>query len=264
MRFVQLRHRWVGIVTLLSVSMLLGACTLFRPEEVPSVTGPIPYTGSEPHTIGLWHFHETGPLEDASASGFTLQEVGSGEMKVLPGMFGTGVRSIGNHTLAFNPKGALGDTFSIEAWIRLDENPTARHTLFNSRWPTNTWELDFIDENERIVFRFWDENGLAREVSAPISPELDTWYHIAIVVSPTEDEPKTTRVRLYFTPEGMTEAQQIGDVTADRLMRDHDTNFVCFGNAGTDQSNRYFRGVFDEVRLSNAALSATDFTTLGR
>ena len=271
MRLYLRNHKWVGLFVVLALSTLMSACSLLRTAPAvpqPELT-PRPYTGDEPHTEGLWHFDESDPLAEADGRIAELKTPGhnthEGEWQVVPGMFGTGVRLVGYKSLAFDIGGRLSNTFTAEAWIKLDSDAfqAGHFGLFHSRWPTDIFEVNF-NSDKRIRFTLRDTNGATVVLEGDVSfMQSETWYHVAVVVEARDDEPNKPYVKLYVTPAGEIEANLVKEGGLDLEWRSIEGNFFYIGNSNASQQDRYFRGVIDEVRVSNAALGPEDFTTLG-
>jgi hypothetical protein len=176
----------------------------------------------------------------------------------------------------------LGETSNTNSARLLRELRTAEYNLNNADWSFTTWfrretssNDDFLfytgpgtgngsnDEElqiymqsggNRVRVRLYNvSNGIDMELLGPTTALTDQWHHVAL----TYDRTNTNRgdFRLYFN--GALAASS-NAVVFNALQ----TNIVVGGHAGTNNTQRWFNGSFDEVALWRAVLAPQDIAFL--
>lgn len=142
-----------------------------------------------------------------------------------------------------------GDSFSVEAWIKLDANITTGFSPVIARWD-GSYELDINSQSDggalNLVVRN-EANAFAKALSQPLA--RDTWYH---VVGTFDAADGTARV--FVNGEEGT-SQTIGGVLRDA---GGDDGLWYIGRTRSPNSGFHWEGLLDEVAIYNRPLSGAE------
>ena len=256
-----------GIILLVLAGGICAGCSsdskraALRPAEPNRSTPASSPHKSEPlkpidpekstHLMGRWGFDETAGATASDGSshqrGATLQGGLSFENDSVPGRLGRALRLDGrdDHLEIVGYKGVLGPSpRTVTAWIKTD----------TKRGEIASWGLD--EFGRRFTFRivrsgiYTDPRGGYLYTKSPVHD--NRWHHVAVVVLPAERPNLHDHVRLY--KDGLL--QEIHDIGLLDL-------WPIDTRAGVDlRLGRGFKGLLDEVRLYDCALTDDQIKTL--
>lgn len=171
-------------------------------------------------------------------SGFT--PAGGPRLVDTPG--GSGVLLDGNSSLAPHDRPAVGDTFTVESWIRPTNTSRKKHVIAAFNYTDGSGYLLAMTRDHKAEFRAGDGNGSAAIYSTPVEP--GQWHHLAGVVA-------DGTVRLYVDGKsvGYTRSFPGGTVPSRRPV---------IGKASTYDGD-HFTGTINAIRISRAALRPPAF-----
>ena len=145
---------------------------------------------------------------------------------------------IANH-VALN---SMGNSFTVAAWIKRATLNTGV-TIYDSGTQSNHWFVGLLSNN-KLVFT---KDSLADFASSIHTINDTNWHHVAYVVS-------SSNVTMYLDGTADT-PQAIGSLTPPSGVK-------LIGNKQSKTTG--FRGLIDELRLYNRALSATEISRLAQ
>ncbi len=148
-------------------------------------------------------------------------------------------------------------SFTVEAWIRPDDNTTGRRLMNKSTGSvTNGWLLDVNNGvggtacTGCIRIKLGDGTHTVDYATSTNQISANVWQHIALVVDRTT---QVARIYLNGTQVGSTSVSTIGSV---------DATGSSLGLGVLPQNlGSYYKGSVDEVRLSNTVRYRNNFTT---
>jgi hypothetical protein len=151
--------------------------------------------------------------------------------------------------------GALSGTFTVELWAKpYDNNPNGTLGLLGSRRPVD-FSFDFIFwQGNHIHGDIGDSsNWITTEANALFPYSINTWYHLAEVVTPTN-------YSIYVDGSLLVN----NNYPADNPLLYDDNHQLVIGNYGVHWpgfAEEYMNGVIDEVRIWNTARTASQIQT---
>jgi hypothetical protein len=247
-------------------SFVIGGCT---PDEVnqPQVSGspPVPISATAAPTSGLigeWKLDEmSGTIAadskngyDATVQGgaaFTAGKLGRA-LNLNNGSAGTGTK------FAEMPSNAALDNvqegnYTISAWFWANSAPSGVSGTANQRWAVVVkagFHMGIAYEPNKFHLRHYLNGNVLKAVTSPASYGLNTWHHVAGVVSKTDGT-----VTLYVN------GAAVGTTTfpADSAAREYGTTPFRIGKGS---SNWAADGKVDQVRIYDRALSAAEVSDL--
>jgi hypothetical protein len=190
---------------------------------------------------------------DAAGSGYdgTLEGILSFEGDSRAAVVGNGLVFDGDTGYVTVQKGLNSCEATLSAWIQRDGDQRPWAGLIFNRGETNVGGLNFGTHNE--LRYHWDADSGA---SYPWDPGLvvpdKQWVHVALVIEPGQ-------TRMYLTTrDGVTSATQM--VGHGRQMPAAET---CIGyDKNFNYPGRFFKGMMDDVRMYDRALSAAEVAEL--
>jgi glucose/arabinose dehydrogenase len=223
--------------------------TITVPETAQSYVATYTATQLPTGLVGAWGFNEASgtTANDASGSGNTGTMSGVGVTRTAAGKYGGALSfngSSGNVTVPSSASLNFSSSYTLEAWV----NPTA----------LNAYQTVLIKEvtggcgywlqttGNRIASGF--SNGGCREfVSTTPTVPLNQWSHLAAVFNDTANT-----YTLYLNGTAiLTAAQTVAPVP--------NTQALVFGQSACSScGNERWRGLIDDIRIYNRALSATE------
>jgi hypothetical protein len=211
-------------------------------------------TPVEPDNANLAaHWQLDGNFSDSSGNG--LHGTAVGEPTFVAGKIGQAVnlRGLNDYVEITGYKGILGpNTFSITAWIKA--------TYIGD----NTQEIVYYgthSNGQRCEFRVHDSGRIrmgngAGQVEGFTTVTDGGWHHVAATITENATN-SSSDVRIYV--DGQDDTQESTDPDAYNLVADWD---VTIGYRPS-QSDRFFNGQIDDVRIYNYALSRAEIAWLG-
>ncbi|MEQ8786456.1 MAG: DUF2341 domain-containing protein [Pirellulaceae bacterium] len=203
--------------------------------------------------IGVWHLDDdpgpggAGDIKDSDATplnGTAASSMTSGDL--VAGKIGDAIEFDGVDDYIDFAFTDVGNTFTIEAWIKPDSSGTSIQTIAgNTIGGANENGFRFFInesgvENGRISFETGNGASSNTANSATGVINFDQWNHVAVVVDRSSGQ-----ATIYHN--GV-------DVTIDNTIRnDFDTSSDW--EIGRLEGNLEFKGVIDEFRIANAARS---------
>jgi len=140
---------------------------------------------------------------------------------------------------------ALGTTFTIEAWIRMDSSPTntGQQTIWAQQDSTSDRFAIWINGATQVAQVQIDDTAQIGGVDVGLS--FDTWHHIALVFDGTDATWYTDGVE-----------QTTGTIAVVGGMPD----MSAAVNIGYQVSGNSYQGYMDEIRVSDSARYTANFT----
>lgn len=244
-----------------------------------------PYT-TDTNTLFLYHFDETSGTTAYDSSGNGLDATYGSSMNIgLPSVTGLSntikttnnlngrttyldTTSPGTNSFLYNL--SAGD-FTIETWVRLDENFSSGNRFLAAIQPEGValWDLSFtiLASSGNYYLALGDKNGPNRvwTVGKPITLTLGTWYHLAVTGTALTNGTNWS-YKFYYTEAGGGTTTptalytNINTYLAPRDANSTNNRILGMGNYYGDNGLAYFPGLIDEVRISDIA--RTEFMTL--
>jgi hypothetical protein len=139
------------------------------------------------------------------------------------------------------------DPFTIEMNMQFINDPNTEFIPLWEHYKSNTIALTFYINNNRLVYRFLDENvggGTGIQISCPFNAAAGVWYHLA--VTRVNKDNAATAYRLFI--DGVAQP-----LTLDGGSYDYYNLFMANQNwiGGTNVEDIYIGGAYiDEIRIS--------------
>jgi hypothetical protein len=154
---------------------------------------------------------------------------------------------------------SISDSYSISLWMKVGEKPTSGAII--SKWTTGFDPYPYvlrIDENgERIAAGRYigslpqDSTRNQTAIYKHESSLANEWHHICTVFSPDY-------IKIYFNGE-------LKETRVNYMVEgDISNNYALFIGKTNGQSNRFFTGAIDDIRIYNRLLSKENIKTLSR
>ena len=201
--------------------------------------------GGEQGLVGSWNFDGgTGKtVKDSSKSG--NDEAISGA-KWVKGVVGSALQfnGVNDYVNVGNPgKGITDKAVSVEAWIQSTGNNVNANLVF-----AGPESLDFgiWIQGGRFFAGIWNSEGTQYSAISPGSPTPGQWYHVAMTCDFAADKV----VKFYIN--GVLDCTSAA--TGTTIRSGHTTIDV----GGRTPNASYFKGIIDEVKIHNRALSAEE------
>ncbi|MFH1724442.1 MAG: LamG-like jellyroll fold domain-containing protein, partial [Elusimicrobiota bacterium] len=194
---------------------------------------------ADAHTVALWHLNEGsgGVAYDASGNGNHATIYGAAW---TTGIYGSALNFSGSGDYAESPPVEMDVTaVTIEAWIKTTDAGSGRRRIVSYQKPGWAYDYWFMALNSNYLELAYGKAGSGTEYLVPDASALlndDQWHHVAV----SKDSAGTTR----WYVDGVNTKT---DATANIL--DIGVQHIRLGAAPAE----YFRGVIDEVRVSNVA-----------
>lgn len=247
------------------VVLALGGCTpdeVNQPqfEPVDPITPAVAPTGG---LIGEWKLDEMGGTTAADTKNGYNAAVQGGAAFVAQAKLGRAL-NLDNGTAGIGAKNAEmpsnavldnvqeGD-YTISAWFWPLTAPSGTSGSANQRWAVVVkagFHMGLAYEPNRFTVRHYLKGDVLKTVTSSASYGLNTWHHVAGVVSKTAG-----RVTLYVNGA----AAGTTTFSADSAARDYGATRFRIGKGS---SNWAANGRVDQVRIYNRALSAEDISDL--
>lgn len=152
--------------------------------------------------------------------------------------------------------GTLSGTFTVELWAKpYDNSPNGTLCMLGSRRPID-FSFDFIFWQGNLIHGDLGDtlNWISTAVNAAFPYSLNTWYHLAEVVTPTN-------YSIYVDGSLLVN----NNYPAGNPLLYDDNHHLVIGNFGIDlpgnADSEYMNGVIDEVRIWNTARTASQIQT---
>ena len=152
--------------------------------------------------------------------------------------------------------GSLSGTFTVELWAKPnDDSPSAALCVLGSRRPSD-FSFDFIFWQGKLLHSVLGNNygWITTAANAPLQYSIDTWYHLAEVVTPTN-----------YTIYADGSPVATGSYSPDSPVLYNDSHQLVIGNFGIELpgnfDHEYMNGLIDEVRIWNTARTASELQT---
>ena len=212
--------------------------------DEPSLTKPLVETapGGELGLVGQWSFNEgTGNIvKDSSKKGNDGAITGA---KWAKGVIGSALEfnGVSDYANMRNPGIGITDkAVSVEAWIQSTGNNINANLAF-----AGPESLDFgiWIQGGRFFAGVWNSEGTQYSAISPNSPTPGQWYHVAMTCDFNADKV----VRFYIN--GVLNCTSAAAGTAIR------SNHTTIDIGGRTPNASYFKGIIDEVKIYNRALS---------
>ena len=239
------------------------------------------------NTIGLWHMNSlnnnSGFNQVIDETGkFNLQQTHKNKaLKLINSAGGAGksITGFNNYTGSLDLIDAINaglpdpTSQTFEAWIKWDDtrllpqNRASKKQTVMSRLVGSTssvW-LYFINKQIKLSIRSGDRRNEEKVYTAIINPKSGLWYHVAFTIDVNDfdqqGDKSDTKVKLYFNDVNSTDTTPeplVNIKTATKGVVYEDFEYRANGwlfRIGKRYriSNAQFRGLIDEVRLSNIA-----------
>ncbi len=152
------------------------------------------------------------------------------------------------------------NSFTIEAWVKLDTGRTGDSWLFSMEETNDTKNLDFgVRQDGTIWFRDSIASGDWIDLKSAASAVADsTWTHIAVVVDASASGTAATGGSLYVNGAAVTLANDaVGASKTDWAAVTHTSTVTVGTGAFSNFSSVYFKGSIGEARLWDTGLTAT-------
>ena len=251
------------------------------------------------NTIGLWHMNSlnnnAGFNQVIDETGkFNLQQTHKNKaLKLINSAGGAGksITGFNNYTGSLDLIDAINvglpdpTSQTFEAWIKWDDtrslpqNRASKKQTVMSRLVGSTssvW-LYFINNQIKLSIRSGDRRNEEKVYTAIINPKSELWYHVAFTIDVNDFDQQgdkiDTKVKLYFNDVNSTDPTPeplVNIKTATKGVVYEDFKYRANGwlfRIGKRYriSNAQFRGLIDEVRLSNIAKTTFDvFESIAR
>ena len=247
---------WVRLDSLLSSDTLL--LTFKENEKAKAVKDVFPYYSSGRRFIAAWHFDEgTSTVKNGAIDSSIFADIDGTPSNVTEteGVFGKAFLYNGKTSyvdIANSASGLLNfaalDTFSISAWVRLDDMSTSRFVFdkgspqyslkFFSNSDSSSWLFERYVQATSGSVRYWT-------FSDPIaSADKGVWKLLTVVQ-------QDSVVSLYVNDTLVSSAAKTGTY---EKARDESFNFQIGRQLVTaDSSAQYFKGAIDEFQVNKAA-----------
>lgn len=154
----------------------------------------------------------------------------------------------------------LGDSFTIEAFVNLASfSPATSTRMIASQWHTTGEQRSWffgVDKSERLRLQV-SGNGTASTnfLFTDYSFSLNKDYYVAAVFN----QGSVTFYQQNLTDDGELLTQTIGFTSGNPTSAFNSTGTFQIGNFNTGQNtNQFWDGIIDEVRLSNVSLASSD------
>lgn len=248
------------------------------------------------NTIALWHMdsikNKTGSYQINDVTGrFHLQQTRKNlalQLVNSAGGAGRSVTGFNNATGSLDLVDAIHANLpdstaqTFEAWIKWDnerllpQNRASKKQTIMARIVSSTsssW-LYFVNGQIKLSIRSGDGQQQVKTYTAEVKPQAGIWYHVAFTIEVNDfdrqGDKKDTQVKLYFNDENNTDStpEPLLDIaTSSKGVMYEDFKYRANGwlfRLGKRHriSNAPFRGLIDEVRLSNVV--KTTFDVFGR
>ena len=235
------------VIAVLDAGLQLAAihCANAAEESKAATTPSQAVVGGEQGLVGYWSFDEgTGnAVKDGSKKGNDGAITGA---KWAKGVFGgalefNGVNDYAN--MRCPGSGITDKAVSVEAWIQSTGNNVNANLVF-----AGPEGLDFgiWIQGGRFFAGVWNSEGAQYSAISPSSPTPGLWYHVAMTCDFNADKV----VRFYIN--GILSCTSAATGTAIRA--GHTTIDV----GGRTPNASYFKGIIDEVKIYNRALSEAE------
>jgi hypothetical protein len=191
--------------------------------------------------IAFWHLEENyGNRIDATNNAYTLSE-GDGSVPNTIGKIGNAANFNGtSNKFLTNSSISVGSTFSIACWVKLNSyNPNNEKGIWGCGTSGNHFmSLYILNSTNEFIFY----NDGMEDIFSGFIPDLNTWYHTVITVTPNG-------AKLYI------DGNLIGSVVYDPSFDSSWTNF-SLSNFYIDGPAGYpIDAVIDEVGIWDIELS---------
>jgi hypothetical protein len=210
-------------------------------------------TPTDPSTTGLQaHYEFEGTFNDSS--GNSLHSVGMGNPTFVAGKVGQAVnlRGLNDYVEITGYKGVLGaNAFSITTWIK---------TTYMGEDPQEILYYGTHDSGQRCEFRVHTNGHIrmgngAGQVESLTAVTDGGWHHVAATIKENATN-SSSDVRIYV--DGQDNTLESTDSDAFNLVADWD---VTIGYRPS-QSDRFFMGQIDDVRIYDRALPQEEIAWL--
>ncbi|MFC1526376.1 LamG domain-containing protein [Candidatus Latescibacterota bacterium] len=192
----------------------------------------------------------SGDARDTSDNGHHGKIEGATPATDRFGREGMALHFDGDDWILVSPPPALSDqAITVSLWARYDSS--------EFRWWNNCMlaQDNGSDDGDRRIIQLsthwrsidWHRMGEAEDANSPVIIEPDVWYHIAATYDGHNH-------RLYV--DGLLHDTRSGS------LRQHSEEPLFVGRKGSDETDFTFRGVLDDVRIYNRALSGEEIARL--
>lgn len=193
-----------------------------------------------------WSFNDPGTRGVYDSSGLSNHGRIGGEVLREPGRVGTCLRfgfgrsASGNFSEALIKAGAEEGAYTISAWVRPDGDQGGRERLIVGKPGFHAGLMAHSERGENVFgFTLWDKNGKSTQVLSPPISDFSAWHHLTLVYD-------ARRITLFIDGRAVKSGRFEGE------LRDY-PNQIFVG--GLSRGNFDFKGLVDEVRIHNRALS---------
>jgi hypothetical protein len=151
---------------------------------------------------------------------------------------------------SLSPQGSSSGSLTVSAWVNVSQLPSNRgdHTVLVAKGSPGNWEYALnVYAGGQVGFSVWQLNGSTYGETLSGSLALNGWHHVAGTMV------KGQFVRIYL------DGQRVGETTA--LLGEPGVGSSPFYVARRGDG-QYLKGILDEVRIYNRALSNQEIMTL--
>ena len=148
----------------------------------------------------------------------------------------------------------MTDAYTIEAWVKVTDVPDNiyRPILFRGTTNANDIEVYVQAKSKGLVVAHNRENGGDFDFVRFVAPPIGTWFHLAVTFDGTD-------VQAYYdsVPQIVTQnsIQMLTPLDTDKDWWIGKVDHTAFGTLPGGSSVNLFKGLIDDVRIWNVALS---------
>ncbi len=231
-------------------ALLAIAFLALSPKALAQATPDVKKLDNDPHLVGWWKFDDTTgtSIADSSANKHSgVLEGGSIEANSVPGRIGTALKFDGKDLSVRIPsfKGVTGQgPRTVSAWLKTT-SASGDIVSWGSEEPGKRFTFGFFRSRVGVI-----PKGGYLYMNSPVHD--DKWHQVAVVVHEASPPNLHDHVKLYFDGE----RAEIGDIGLLDLWP------IDTGDKFEVQIGKRFKGIIDDVRLYDRALSEQEITAL--
>lgn len=237
---------------------------------------------NDANTLFLYQFNETSGTTAADTSSYGRNATyGSGVTLGQPTVFETGKsilsqentvltsatywQATGLGTSSILSTAIYQNDFTVEMWVnwKFDAPPDQSKTLFAIQPIGSTavdLEFNLLNSNNpwhKNGLKIQDSTGVNKWVDGGTAWQVDTWYHVAMVV---DYQGVDTNYKIYWTEEGVTTPNLVMDKLAAGVVLAGGAadRQLIIGQMYGDSGKRFWSGDIDAFKFSNKALTSNE------
>ena len=217
-------------------------CAYAADESIAAKSPAETVPGDEQGLVGHWSFNEGAgnAVKDSSKNGNDGAITGA---KWAKGVFGSALEFNGaiDYANMRNPgSGITAKAVSVEAWVQSTGYNVNANLVFAG---PDGLDFGIWIQGGRFFAGIWNSEGAQYSAISPIGPTPGLWYHVAMTCDFNADK----AIKFYIN--GILSCTSAATGTAIRSV--HTTIDV----GGRTPNASYFKGIIDEVKIYNRALS---------